>query len=74
MVLLLEQGHAHIVEGGIEMETNEIVREVIKKEGIDEGMAQILELLMSYNVNDEEWLNNIITNLCYNSIRKEEEE
>jgi len=54
--------------------TNEIVREVIKKEGIDEGMTQILELLMSYNVNNEEWLNNIITNLCYNSIREDEEE
>lgn len=56
------------------MNTNEVVRTVIKKEGIDEGMAQILELLMSYNVNDEEWLNNIITNLCYNSIRGDEEE
>ena len=55
------------------METNEIVREIIKKEGIDEGMTQILELLMSYNVNNEEWLNNIITNLCHNSIRDEEE-
>ena len=54
--------------------TNEIVREVIKKEGIDEGMTQILELLMSYNVNNEEWLNNIITNLCYNSIREDEKE
>ena len=50
---------------------SEAVRAVIKKEGIDEGMAQILELLMSYNVNDEEWLNNIITNLCYNSIRED---
>ena len=53
------------------MNINEVVRAVIKKEDIDEGMAQILELLMSYNVNDEEWLNNIITNLCYNSIRED---
>tara|TARA_R110002020_G_scaffold184102_3_gene380908 strand:- start:1542 stop:1712 length:171 start_codon:yes stop_codon:yes gene_type:complete len=53
--------------------TKEIVREVIKKEGIDEGMTQILELLMSYNVNNEEWLDNVITHLCYHSIRDEEE-
>tara|TARA_R100000781_G_scaffold9994_1_gene9691 strand:+ start:7268 stop:7489 length:222 start_codon:yes stop_codon:yes gene_type:complete len=53
------------------MNTNEVVKAVIKKDGIDEGMAQILELLMSYNVNDEEWLNNIITNLCYNSVGKD---
>jgi len=56
------------------METNEIVRAVIKKEGIDEGMEQILELLMSYNINNEEWLNNVITHLCYHSIRIEGEE
>ena len=73
MVQLLGLGHVLIVERGIKMETNEIVRAIIKKEGIDEGMEQILELLMSYNVNNEEWLNNIITNLCYNSIREEEE-
>jgi len=74
MVLLLERGHVLIVERGINMKTNEIVRAVIKKEGIDEGMTQILELLMSYNVNDEEWLNNIVTNLCHNSIREEVKE
>lgn len=55
------------------MNSNDIVRKVIKKEGIDEGMTQILELLMAYNVNDEEWLHNVITHLCYNSIRDEEE-
>lgn len=56
------------------METNEIVRAIIKKEGIDEGMEQILELLMSYNINNEEWLNDVITNLCYHSIRMDGEE
>ena len=56
------------------MNNNEIVRSVIKKEGIDEGMTQILELLMAYNINDEEWLNNVITHLCYHSIREDEEE
>ena len=55
------------------MNNNEIVREVIKKDGIDEGMEHILELLMAYNLNDEEWLNNVITHLCYHSIRDEEE-
>tara|TARA_R100000152_G_C6780909_1_gene214361 strand:- start:1137 stop:1310 length:174 start_codon:yes stop_codon:yes gene_type:complete len=56
------------------MKTNEVVRAIIKKEGIDEGMEQILELLMSYNINNEEWLNNVITHLCYHSIRIEGEE
>ena len=60
--------------GGRKMNNNEIVRSVIKKEGIDEGMTQILELLMAYNINDEEWLNNVITHLCYHSIRLEDEE
>ena len=55
------------------MNNNEIVREVIKKDGIDEGMEHILELLMANNLNDEEWLNNVITHLCYHSIRDEEE-
>jgi hypothetical protein len=55
------------------MNNNEIVRAIIKKDGIDEGMTQTLELLMAYNVNDEEWLHNVITNLCYHSIRDEEE-
>ena len=55
------------------MNNNEIVREVINKDGIDEGMEHILELLMAYNLNDEEWLNNVITHLCYHSIRDEEE-
>ena len=49
-----------------------IVRAIIKKEAIDEGMEQILELLIAYNVNDEEWLTNIITNLCYHSMEEEE--
>ena len=51
----------------------EIVRTIIKKDGIDEGMTQILELLIAYNVNDEEWITNVITHLCYHSIRDEEE-
>ena len=43
MVLLLEQGHARIVEGGIEMETNEIVREVIKKVNDGSSIALMVD-------------------------------
>tara|TARA_R100001079_G_C4344603_1_gene108436 strand:- start:214 stop:399 length:186 start_codon:yes stop_codon:yes gene_type:complete len=42
--------------------------------GIDEGMEQILRLLMQYNVNDEEYLNDALFHLAYHSIVEDTKE
>ena len=42
--------------------------------GIDEGMEQILRLLMQYNINDEEYLNDALFHLAYHSISDDTEE
>tara|TARA_R100001443_G_scaffold977_2_gene3851 strand:- start:38630 stop:38839 length:210 start_codon:yes stop_codon:yes gene_type:complete len=42
--------------------------------GIDEGMEQILRLLMQYNINDEEYLNDALFHLAYHSIVEDTKE
>ena len=46
----------------------------IKKGGIDEGMEQILQLIINYDVNDEDWLWAAAAWLAFNSIHDAEEE
>ena len=55
----------------------ELIRAAIKKGEIDEGMEQIIELLVGYNIKDEEWLDDAIYHLLYDSfgsalVREEE--
>ena len=51
----------------------ELVKKAIEKGKIDEGMEQILQLLMNYNVNNESWLNDAIYHLTFYSMVEEEE-
>lgn len=62
-----------MIEYSIDDDYKKIVRAIIKKEGIDEGMEMILELLMEYNIHNDERITNVITHLAYISIRDEEE-
>ena len=50
-----------------------LIKKAIEKGKIDEGMEQILHLLMNYNINDESYINDAITHLAYYSMAEEEE-
>ena len=54
-------------------ENYNLIEAAINK-GIDEGMEQILRLLMQYNINDEEYLNDALFHLAYHSIVEDTEE
>tara|TARA_R100000734_G_C3259370_1_gene58536 strand:+ start:266 stop:475 length:210 start_codon:yes stop_codon:yes gene_type:complete len=54
-------------------ENYNLIEAAINK-GIDEGMEQILRLLMQYNVNDEEYLNDALFHLAYHSIVEDTKE
>jgi|TARA_R100000479_G_scaffold175140_2_gene125297 hypothetical protein len=54
-------------------ENYNLIEAAINK-GIDEGMEQILRLLMQYNVNDEQYLNDALFHLAYHSIVEDTEE
>jgi hypothetical protein len=53
-------------------ENYNLIEAAINK-GIDEGMEQILRLLMQYNVNDEQYLNDALFHLAYHSIVEDTE-
>ena len=55
-------------------EENKNIIEAVINKGIDEGMEQILRLLMQYNVNDEEYLNDALFHLAYHSIEEDTKE
>ncbi len=55
-------------------QNKQLVLAAIKTGQIDEGMEQILNLLISYNVNNEDWLNDAMYHLAYYSMPSEEEE
>ena len=46
----------------------------ISEGGIDEGMEQIIQLIISYDVNDDEWLWAAAAWLAFNSMHDAEEE
>ena len=54
-------------------ENYNLIEAAINK-GIDEGMEQILRLLMQYNINDEQYLNDALFHLAYHSIVEDTEE
>ena len=51
----------------------ELIRATMKKAQTDEGMEQIIELLINYNVNNETYLNDAIYHLLYYNTNEEEE-
>ena len=46
----------------------ELIKATLKKGEIDEGMEQIVELLMQYNINNEDWISDAIYHLLYHSV------
>ena len=62
-----------MIEYSMDDDYKKLVRACIKKEAIDEGMEMILELLMEYNIHNDERITNFITYLTYISIGDEEE-
>ena len=62
-----------MIDYSMDDDYKKLVRACIKKEAIDEGMEMILELLMEYNIHNDERITNVITHLAYISIGDEEE-
>ena len=58
----------------MDSDDRKLVRAAIKKGAIDEGMEMILELLMEYNINNDERITNVITHLAYISLDDGDEE
>ena len=62
-----------MIDYSMDDDYKKLVRACIKKEAIDEGMEMILELLMEYNIHNDERITNVITHLAYISIGDEED-
>ena len=51
-----------------------MIARAISEGGLDEGLEQIIQLIISYDVNDEEWLWAAAAWLAFNSMHDAEEE